>query len=96
MTTSGQALSSERREGRPSPPKRGDSAAVACTLCKRRLSGEYYLTCVKCGASSCYIHISNHQRAQACGEKKMETQRSAGLGVEIPLLLARGPKSSVG
>jgi hypothetical protein len=33
---------------------------VACAFCRKRLADEYFLTCLKCDRSYCYIHMSRH------------------------------------
>jgi hypothetical protein len=44
------------------------TASVACGYCLRRLSKEFFFTCLKCKASYCYIHSSRHRPA-ACSRE---------------------------
>jgi hypothetical protein len=61
------------------------TGAVACGHCKRRLSNEYYFTCLECGASTCYIHLSNH-RPQTCESRKRVGGRRFLVAEEVPPL----------
>jgi hypothetical protein len=65
---------------------------AACAFCRRRLGGEYFFSCIKCGASYCYIHMSRHQPAPcARREGRRLRARSApswplqGEGVQVVL-----------
>jgi len=53
-------------------PVEGKAGVVACGFCRRRLSGEFFFSCVRCSASFCYIHMSRH-RPTTCARHTKNT-----------------------
>jgi len=72
-------------EGSKSLRREAMKSVTACAFCRRRLSDEFYFTCLKCHASYCYIHISRHPSAR-CERKVARANRSleeANLGPRV-------------
>ena len=72
-------------EEQPSRPK---TRAGFCSYCLGRIPEGFFFTCVKCGASCCYVHMSRHQPS-ACRIKKSPRRTRvpilAQIGLEPPL-----------
>ena len=62
-----------------------DNRGTSCDFCGRLLGNDYYYSCLECGATYCYVHMTKHSRAHSVGkEKNIQSTGRVLLAVSTP------------